>query len=305
MRNFCAIGDTRYLPHLLSLIDSARQNFTEVYTFHILAMDDYTFRKLQILRPGKDIQLYSLNEVNEDFQIRAIRYAAPSREAISNANASNKDPGFVQFCWALASCFSFWLMERRKISVTYVDADIFFFNDIKPFFKELSSKSIGLVSHRIPYLMTSGEFNVGIVHFEYDSYGKSALNKWKSFLLNNQNNYSIGFGTCGDQKYLEIIHSIYKDQTSIVDEKFGHLAPWNVTQHKYDSGKIVWKDIKQDLCYFHFAHFVIENDQSYRASYNNEWIWGEPLKVDNFVNKCYDEYFIHMKKVISEIESCV
>ena len=82
------------------------------------------------------------------------------------------------------------------------------------------------------------------------------------------------------------------------------LAPWNVTQNKYEDGKIIWKDKKQILSYFHFAHFVIENEEKYRASYNNEWIWGDPLKIDNFVNDCYDTYFKNMKKAMREISKC-
>ena len=124
-------------------------------------------------------------------------------------------------------------------------------------------------------------------------------------MIDSKNCYANGYGTCGDQKYLEVIQSIFRENTAIVDENFGHLAPWNVTYHKYDDGKIVWKEVKQNLCYFHFAHFVIENEQNYRASYNNEWIWGDPLKVNYFVNKCYDEYFYNMKKAISEINLCV
>ena len=50
--------------------------------------------------------------------------------------------------------------------------------------------------------------------------------------------------------------------------------------------------------------FVIENEEKYRASYNNEWIWGDPLKIDNFVNDCYDTYFKNMKKAMREISKC-
>ena len=111
----------------------------------------------------------------------------------------------------------------------------------------------------------------------------------------------LGFGTCGDQKYLELIYSFYRNKTAVIDKNFGHLAPWNVTHHKYEDRKIIWKSQAQDLVYFHFAHFVIESENKYRASYNNEWIWGEPLSVHPFVNKCYDEYHSAMIKAKEEI----
>jgi len=298
LKNYCSLGDTKYLPHLICLIESIKRHIKGEHNIHILALDENVKNKLK--NKFQDIKIYDINEVQKDFEIRSLRFLPPGNEAISNAKASNKDPGFVQFCWAMASCFCNWLMERINQSITYVDADILFFSDMDDFFSELGKKSIGFVSHRIPYLYTSGEFNVGIVHFSCDGPGKSALKKWKLLMSNPQNNYSMGFGTCGDQKYLEVLYSIYRDDTCIVDQKFGHLAPWNVTNHSYDDNKIIWNNEKQKLTYFHFAHFVMNEDGTYKASYNNEWIWGDPLKVHSFVNSLYEEYNQKMRKAIME-----
>lgn len=302
MRNFYTLGDHRYLPHLICLIDSMNQHFSEERKIHVLALDEKVknfFEK----NKKENVIIYHHDDVICDFDIRAIRYMTPGNEAISNARASGKDPGFVQFCWALAPCFGEWLMNRIRDSVTYVDADILFFNDISGFFDELGNKSIGFVRHRIPYLYASGEFNVGIVHFNFDGPGRSAIRRWKSFLANPNNAYSACFGVCGDQKYLEVIDFIYNDHVKIVDDSFGHLAPWNVTTHQYINGKLIWNGSKQDLVYFHFAHFVMEENGKFRASYNNEWSLGDPLKVDNFVNEAYNLYNNKMLLAKVEIES--
>jgi len=303
MRNYYTLGDSRYLPHLCTLIDSIIKNFKGQYTIHVLALDRKVETFLKNRKADDRIKIYSTKDLNEDFEVRSIRFLPPGREAISNATASNKDPGFVQYCWSLSSCFGRWLMERVDQSVTYIDADIMFFSDIEPFFEELEDKSIGLVRHRIPYLYTSGEFNVGIVHFSNDGPGRSAIRRWSQFMINPRNNYSLGFGTCGDQKYLELLQLIYKDNVCVVDKKFGHLAPWNVTNHKYKNQKIVWKETEQQLTYVHFAHFVLE-DNGYRASYGNEWIWGDPLKVDPFVNNLYDAYYEKMKTYSELVLEC-
>ena len=303
MKNYCTLGDVKYLPNLICLIDSIHKNFKHDYKIHVLALDDKVYNFIKKNRSNKNVVVYQLKQIEEDFDIKAIKFLPPGNEAISNANSSGKNPQFVQFCWALAPCFSNWLMKRIKNSVTYVDADILFYSDLNSFFSELGNKSIGLVRHRIPYLYTSGEFNVGMVHFENDGPGRSALNFWCNVMKNPSNSYQPGFGTCGDQKYLEMVNSIYAKHVKIIDEGFGHLAPWNVTQHEYDNEKIIWKDKKQNLVYFHFAHFVIENQESYRASYKNEWIWGDPLKVNSFVKNLYNDYFLKMKSAIKEIES--
>lgn len=302
MRHYYTLGDTRYLPHLCTLLDSIRDHFKGEYTVHVLALDEKVATFIT-KRNQSQVRVLSLMDINEDFQIRAIRYLPASREALSNAAASNKDPGFVQYCWSLSSCFGLWLMERLNASVTYIDADIMFFSDIEPFFFELGNKSMGFVRHRIPYLSTSGEFNVGIVHFKNDGPGKSALRRWTQLMMDPNNSYSLGFGTCGDQKYLEVLQIIHRNDLAIIDRDFGHLAPWSVTTHQYDDGQIVWEGRKQNLIYFHFAHFVLQ-DNGYRASYANEWMWGDPLKVHPFVNGVYDVYYEKMKLYSEEILLC-
>ena len=290
MRNYCSLGDKKYLPQLICLIDSITSNFKHDYKVHILCLDEYTHNFLKSKYNQKNINLYSLEQIQEDFTIKALRYLPAGQEATANAVSSGKDPQFVQFCWALAPCFTDWIMKNYNESVTYVDADIIFFRDMDQFFYELGEKSIGLVRHRIDYIYTSGEFNVGIVHFENDGPGRSSLKFWCDVMKNPRNPYSLGFGTCGDQKYLEMIHSIYRKDVSIIDKNFGHLAPWNVTFHEYRDDSIFWNGIRQDLTYFHFAHFVIE-ENGYRGSYKNEWIWGDPVKHNDKVKKLYDMYY--------------
>lgn len=294
MRHYYTLGDNRYLPQLHTLLDSVRKNFKEDHKFHVLALDQKTHASLSG-RTGDFLEVYSTDQVNEDFELRSLKHLQPSREAVSNATSSGKDPQHVQYCWALSSCFGNWLMEKYSCPLTYVDADLMFYSDMDDFFNELGDGSIGLVRHRIPYLYGSGEYNVGIVHFKSDGPGKSALRRWSQMMKNPQNSYSLGFGSCGDQKYLEIIQQIYRDDVVIVDENFGHLAPWNVTQHGYEDDRIVWQDRRQKLTYFHFAHFVLQ-EEGYRASYANEWIWGDPLKVGPFVRRLYDEYHESMRR---------
>lgn len=300
MRYYYTLGDSRYLPYLCVLLDSMSDHFKSEYHVHLLALDERVEEFIRSHFDKNTVTVHSKASLNDDFEIRSIRYLQPSREAISNASASNKDPGFVQYCWALSSCFGKWLMDRIDKPLTYIDADIMFFSDIELFHKEIGEKSIGLVRHRIPYLHTSGEFNVGLVYFKNDGHGKSALRRWSQMMINPQNNYTVGFGSCGDQKYLELIKLVHNDHVAIVDEKFGHLAPWNVTTHQYDENKIIWEGRKQEIVYFHFAHFVLQ-EEGYRAAYANEWIWGDPLKVHPLINRLYDNYHLKIRSYASEI----
>lgn len=299
MKNYCTLGDSRYLPHLICLIDSMLSNFNHAYRIHVLGMDDKTTSFLKKKYKEK-INIHHLSDVEKNFDIKAIKHLPAGQEAISNAASSNKDPQFVQFCWAMAPCFSNYIMSMYEEDVTYVDADILFYRDMDQFFEELDSSSIGFVRHRIDYIYTSGEYNVGIVHFKCNGSGRSALNFWCSVMKDPQNPYCLGYGTCGDQKYLEAIKSIYNKEVCIVDKKFGHLAPWNVSFHNYNNSKIIWNKIEQDLTYFHFAHFVLQED-GYKASYKNEWIWGDPVNYNSFITSLYEDYSKKMRIACKEI----
>jgi len=299
-RVFVTLGDKRYVRNIGCLIDSVRSHFTVPYEIHVVCLDKETEDFISARRSGSDVVVHPLSELFEDFEIRSFRLLPPSREATSNAQASNKDPQHVQFCWTLAAVSTSWLMERMSCDVTYVDSDIYFFGDIEPFFAELGAGSVGVVRHRIPYLPTSGEYNVGIVHFKFDPVGRAVLRTWRDNVTRASGPYIVHYGVCGDQRYLELLRGMFPSGVVVVDKNFGHLAPWSVTQHAYVGGKILWEGRLQDLVYFHFAHFNAGRS-GYSASYNNEWIWGDPLKVDPFVNDLYDRYYAAMKGIDSEL----
>ena len=164
---------------------------------------------------------------------------------------------------------------------------------MKGYFEEIGDKSIGIIRHRIDYLENVGEYNVGIVYFKGDEYGKKCLSWWKDMMMNHDNPYSKTHGMCGDQKYLELFEPLFGEEAvCIVDKNVGHLAPWNVTFHDYKNNKIIWNNKKQDLYFFHFAHFVPNFEKNtYKTSYNNEWVWGEPAKTHKFIENLYEEYF--------------
>lgn len=303
MRDYCTLGDTKYLPHIICLLKSMRACLKHDYTVHILCLDENVYSTLNRVSDSS-VKLIRLSEVEEDFQIRSVKYLPAGTEAISNATASGKDPSHVQYCWALAPCIILWLLERLQRPITYVDSDIMFFGDMEDFFTELGDRPIGFVRHRIPYLQNSGEFNVGIVHFSPHRYGLACARRWRDMMMSNNHNYQIYYGTCGDQKYLEALRAMYYSDVAVVDKTFGHLAPWNVTQHQYIDGDIIWDGRRQKLAYFHFAHFNMSPDRkSYKTSYKNEWIWGEPLEAHAHVKELYDHYYSSMCRAHEEMSS--
>jgi hypothetical protein len=80
--------------------------------------------------------------------------------------------------------------------------------------------------------------------------------------MNPDNPYSAEYGTCGDQKYLDLIYKLYTKHIAIIGNTnsiTGHLAPWNYASHMYtDDGQLVWMGKKQKLTYIHFSNFVVD-----------------------------------------------
>lgn len=303
MRNLITISDYYYLEKGLTLYESLKSSQSKnSFKLFYICLDEKTFKVINSIK-NKNIEAININDLeNDNFELKNIRNLPPSKEAISNGNAQNRDPQYIQFCWALSSYACYYCIHRLNLkNVYYLDADLYFYEDLSMFDEEISNKSVGIVRHRIDYLPSSGEFNVGIVYFKNSYVGKKCCLWWKKQMstLPENNPYFPWYGQCGDQKYLELFPLIFGDEVCIVDKKVGHLAPWNVTFHKYKNDKIIWNGIEQDLLYFHFSHFKIIGD-SYKTSYNNEWIWGVPEKTDIFVKNKYDDYYIKTKENIKK-----
>lgn len=306
IKNFCSIADKNYLNKLLTLYYSLIETQDQDFILHALCLDDFTFSFFK-KKNLKKINFISINDLeNSDFALKNFKTSnTPSREAFSNASSQKKDPKYIQFCWALAPYICWHLLENMKLeNILYIDSDLFFYKDVEKIYEEVGEKSIGIIRHRIDYIASAGEYNVGIVLFKNDYFGKICAKWWKDVLLNPNNQYAAEYGVCGDQKYLELFIPLFGEKNvCVIDETIGHLAPWSVTFHQYKNEKIVWNGNEQDLFFFHYAHFVPDfTKNQYKSSYNNEWIWGVPEKTSSFIKRLYDDYFLASKNAELEIK---
>ena len=258
MNNLVTISDKDYAVKALTLYESLKKTQQSDFCLYLVCLDKETLEIVKNIDESSLVPIDIVEMEEDNFEISAVRYAPPSPEAVSNGNAQGKDPKYVQFCWALASYSCWYLLHRKNLEhVFYLDSDLYFYRDMKDIWKEIEDKSVGIVRHRIDYLPSSGEYNVGLVFFRNDYSGRRCVDWWKRMLLNPGNPYYAGYGQCGDQKYLELFKPIFGEEAvCVIDEQIGHLAPWSATFHDYKDDKIVWEGRTQDLYFFHFAHFV-------------------------------------------------
>ena len=273
MNIFCTLSDYNYLIYGLTLYRSLI-NVNNDFVLYYLCLDDKAYDKLI------DLELENI------IPIKIGEISSKKLEKLKEENYTN-------YCWATASYFTNWLMEYLNKPITYIDSDIYFFSDWQPFFDEIGEKSIGIVTHRFAGRPSKrvGFYNVGVVYFKNSEAGRNCLKWWSDVVLDNTNPYFKKYGTCGDQKYLELFKPLFKD-VCVVDG-IGHLASWNVQNHtRIKDERIIWRGKKQKLMYYHFSHFLPNfRRNNYKTNKKGEWY---PEKTPGVI-PLLDKYFIELK----------
>jgi len=295
---FCTTSDINFLHRGLALYDSLIKHNDDFRLFY-LCSDTESYEKLKDLDREKiiPVSLDTLLEQDEDLKI--AKNNEPSYEAINVGHKTNCEPKKVQFFWCLSAYFTWWVLDQEDVDeVLYIDPDIYFYNDWQIVFDEIGDKSIGLVRHRIPYVSAVGEYNVGIVYFRKDLKGYSCSDFWKNCLLDVTNKYYSTHGMCGDQKYLELFSPLFGEESvAIIDEKVGHLAPWNLRYHKYLDDGIIWEDRKQHLIYYHFSDFKANHEKDYyEVGPRHGFTRDINHTLPPFLKSVCDEYYEALKK---------
>ncbi|MBC8432915.1 MAG: hypothetical protein H8D96_13475 [Desulfobacterales bacterium] len=142
-------------------------------------------------------------------------------------------------------------------TITYLDADLFFFADPAPIYREFSGHSIAIIPHRFPPNLRSHErhgiYNVGYLSFKRDPHASTCLQWWKNKCLEwccdrvENNRYA-------DQKYLDDWPTRFRGVVEI-QHKGANLAPWNISNYTISNDKNGVRVDDQPLIFFHFHGF--------------------------------------------------
>lgn len=239
--NFCTHFDSNYLPQAMTLLKSLNDNIKSFNLF-MLCMDDKSYEYLKsITLKNARILHYSLIEDQMPDLVEAKK------------NRNNIE---YFFTCSPAVCKLIFLENRYIESITYLDADLFFFSDPSVIFEEINDKSIAIIKHNFSLIsrpnIKYGIFNVGWITFKNDYQGKSCLNNWYKNCIDwcyqkvERNRYA-------DQKYLDSWPDEYKNLI-VLKNKGANLAPWNISKYNLslkDDSIFVDED---KLVFFHFAN---------------------------------------------------
>ncbi len=216
------------------------------FHLYIFAFDDTSYHILKKLN-FKHATIISLKEF-EDEKLLAVKSGRSKAE----------------YCWTSTSSTILHVIKNYNVpSCTYVDADLYFYQNPKILFDEMGDKSILLTLHRYPAKFnrsaTSGIYCVQFITFLNNKDGLEALNWWRDACIDwCYDRYEDG--KFGDQKYLDDWTTRFKG-VHVLEHLGGGIAAWNVEQWSFVSkteNKIVFRDnlkrINFDAIFYHFHH---------------------------------------------------
>lgn len=201
----------------------------------------------------------------------------------------------AEYCWTCTPSTIAYVIEKYRVpECTYLDADLYFFNDPSILINELNkySKNVLISEHRFSLLprlyeqKRAGRFCVQFMTFRNQESSLKVLCKWKQQCI-DWCYAKHEDGKFGDQKYLDVWPDIY-DNVHILENKGGGLAPWNISRYNLvqdETGFRFKEGRSNDIFYPVFYHF------QYVKSLNNGFYdigWYNLSKL--IKTKIYNQY---------------
>ena len=215
MNHYCTYFDQGYLVQGVALLQSLRRHDPGM-TLWVLAVDEPATAAITGLG-GDDLRVLSLADLEE-----SDPELARSRETRSR----------LEHIFTLSPCLPRHLLRSHPeiAAITYVDADLWFFDRVDEMHREWAGGSIYLVRHDMPSYLREreerfGSYNVGVLGFRNDSSARACLDWWRERCLEWCKDVPEP-GRYADQKYLDGWPDRF-DGVVVARHPGINVAPWN------------------------------------------------------------------------------
>ncbi len=195
-----------------------------------------------------------------------------------------------EYCWTCTPSTIKYCIETYSLdSCTYLDADLYFFDNPSVLIEEMGSKSVLITEHRYTPIYdqsaSSGIYCVQFMTFKNDENAMKILNWWRS-ACNKWCYARSEDGKFGDQMYLDDWTTRF-DGVHVLENLGGAVAPWNVQQ--YDLS-----DDNFNLIFYHFHIYKLLEDERIECG---------PYKLDkNDINILYKPYTKHLQTITKDLK---
>lgn len=240
--NFCTLFNYNYLSRGLALYQSLQEHCPNFHLY-VFAFDDGTYNYLKN-KNIPNLTVISLKEF-EDKELLAVK---PARN-------------LTEYCWTCTPSTILYCIKKFNLTnCTYVDADIYFYDNPQVLFDEMGNKSVLITEHRYTkeydQSFESGKYCVQYVTFKNDEQGMETLQWWRKACIDWCYARAEN-GKFGDQKYLDSWPEQFKG-VHVLKNLGGGIAPWNMQQYSFVrsgnkiQGKRKSSEKTFDPVFFHF-----------------------------------------------------
>lgn len=240
----CTLYNSLYLDKGLVLYDSLCECARD-FKLYVLCMDDKCFDVLTRMNQANHIPVRLADFESGDGELQEAK--------------TNRSVG--EYCWTCSSSFIRYIFKHYgEENCTYIDADMFFYNDPKVLIDEMleAGKSVLVVPHRFPEKNKEMAQKVGSYCVEFNTFlntpeSLDVLEYWRTRCLECCSNLGDGIHW-GDQKYLDEL--VEKFENVHVCKNYGAgIAPWNLSLYKsVGNGKLVFVE-DNVVCAAVFYHY--------------------------------------------------
>jgi len=166
---FCTYFDSNYLIKGLALYRSLIRH-ARPFRLWVLCFDDLAYETLQRLDLPEIVPI-SLRDFEEG-----------DKELLQAKGNRSR----IEYYFTCTPSLPLYILSNHpEVDViTYLDADLFFFLNPSPIYKELDDGSVLIVGHRFPphlrHAEVYGIYNVGLLSFRRDDVGLQCLHWWRN-----------------------------------------------------------------------------------------------------------------------------
>lgn len=269
--HFVTLFNSKFLPQGLTLYSSLR-NLNFDFKLWVICIDQKCFNILNDLNNDKLIPI-----LLEDHETEELKLAKTNRN-------------FTEYCWTLTP-ISFKIVFQLDSDIarlTYLDADLFFFESPAKIFEEFdkSGKSVLITKHNYsPFYDHSKESGKYCVQFLTISriLGEEIRLDWELKCLKWCYN-KFEDGKFGDQKYLDYWLNDFPGKIHVLNDQELILAPWNILKYSFC-----------DIVVYHFHGLRILN--------NNKINIGNYVIPKAVYKNVYSPYISELQKNIALLKN--